>query len=233
MLPFAMDPLYWMLIGPAMLLALWAQVRVSSAYARYSKTPNTTGLTGAQAARIVLSDAGLDAVAIEERPGRLSDHYDPRTRTLRLSSEVFHGRSVAAIGIAAHEAGHAMQDARGYFGLRLRAAMVPMASLGSFVAIPLIFLGAVLDAAGLIAIGLFAFAAIVAFQLVTLPVEFDASARAKRALADSGVVRDEHEAAGVSRVLSAAALTYVAATVAAVAELAYYVLLFSGRRDEA
>lgn len=230
---FSLDPLYWALLGPAMLLAMYAQAKVQSAFARWSREPVASGMTGAQAARRVLRDAGLaDEVSVEESHGFLSDHYDPAARALRLSPTVFHGHSVAAVGVAAHEAGHALQHAHGYLPLQARTAIVPLASLGSWLSFPLILAGLFFGSLGLFKLGIGAFSLIVVFQLITLPVEFDASARAKQILLSSNIVRNEAEMEGVQSVLGAAALTYVAATVTAAAQLLYYLLIFAGSRDE-
>lgn len=229
----SLDPLYWLLIGPAMLLGVWAQASIKSAYAKYSRVGTRSGLTGAEAAAAMLRRENIHDVSIELGQGWLSDHYDPRAKTLRLSPEVYGGRSVASVGIAAHEAGHAVQHARGYAALHLRSAIVPMAQFGSWLAMPMLFGGFLLGSLGMVKIGIVCFAALVVFQLVTLPVEFDASARAKRALATGGVV-DDDELRGVSAVLGAAAWTYVAATIAAVAQLLYFLVrsgLLGGRDD--
>jgi Zn-dependent membrane protease YugP len=232
---FYFDPLYLVLIGPAMLLALWAQLKVSSAFARWSRVPNALVLTGAQAARSMLDQAGLNDVAIEETSGRLSDHYDPRNRTLYLSSEVYRTPSVAALGVACHEAGHALQHALKYPALGMRNAIVPIANIGSWLAWPMIVLGLALNMAQLSLIGVVAFLGLVAFQAITLPVEFDASRRAKVQLSALGLVQGPEETAGVRQVLSAAALTYVAATITALAQLLYFLIrlgVIGGRRDD-
>ncbi|HYE03291.1 MAG TPA: zinc metallopeptidase [Phycisphaerales bacterium] len=229
------DPMYFVFLAPAMLLALWAQFRVQSAYAQMSRVPARSGVTGAQAAAAMLRRAGLTGVAIAPGRGVLSDHYDPRSKTLRLSPQVYGGTSLASLGIAAHEAGHALQDARGYAPLRLRNGIVPLAAVGSRLAVLLIIMGIVLGA-GLRAGGLGGvllwggiglFSTVVAFQLVNLPVEYDASARARLQLQELGLV-DPDEVPMVRRVLSAAALTYVAATLTAILTLAYYVTLALG-----
>ncbi|HUW58557.1 MAG TPA: zinc metallopeptidase [Planctomycetota bacterium] len=220
------DPLYWLLVGPAVLLAFYAQFRVKSAYARYSRVGTQRGVTGAEAARRILASAGIRDVSVEATRGWLSDHYDPRAKTLKLSPEVHDGRSVASVGIAAHEAGHALQDAGQYAPLRFRSAVVPMAGIGSVLVWPMILGGMIFRSLGLIQLGILLFAVVVVFQIITLPVEFNASSRAKAALADAGIVVTEEEASGVSQVLSAAALTYVAATVAAIAQLLYFLLRF-------
>lgn len=231
---YALDPLYWLLVGPAILLALYAQMKVKSAYLHFSRVGTARGFSGAEAAGLVLSAAGVPGCRIEETHGWLSDHYDPLHRVLRLSPGVYGGRSVAAVGIAAHEAGHAIQHARGYAMLRLRSAMVPVVGLGSWLAWPIILAGAIFQSLGLVQLGILLFSGLVVFQLITLPVEFDASARARKALAGTGVIIDQEEAEGVSTVLSAAAMTYVAATVAAIAQLLYFLIRFGllGSRND-
>lgn len=216
------DPMYFLFVGPAFLLALWAQARVKSSFGKWSAVPLRSGWTGAQVAARVCQLGGAEGVQIEMIPGQLSDHYDPRERVLRLSAENYNGRSVAAAAIAAHEAGHAIQHATRYPMLVLRSAYVPAASLGSWFAFPLLFAGMIFRYPPLIFIGIALFGAVVLFQFITLPVEFDASARAKRVLADSGIISDEEEMDGVRSVLGAAALTYVAATIQAVLTLLYY-----------
>jgi Zn-dependent membrane protease YugP len=202
-------------------LGLWAQRRVQQTFARYSEVPVRNGMTGAEAAAAVVRASGLPDVEIRFVEGRLSDHYDPRNRTLNLSAEVGQASSVAALGVAAHEAGHAIQDARHYLPMRVRQTVVPVASIGSRLAVPIIFLGLILGAVGLTNLGLALFTAIVLFQLITLPVEFDASRRALVALSDGGLLAAD-ELDGAKRVLGAAAWTYVAAFVAAVAQLLYF-----------
>ena len=225
--------MYWVFVGPAILLAIWAQIRVKSAFATYSRVRTARGLTGAQAAQEVLRDAGIHDVAVEQVGGFLSDHYDPRQRTLRLSPKVYSSPSVAAVGVAAHEAGHAIQHAHNYGPLALRSFLVPTASFGSWLAFPLIFIGFLFGSLGLAKIGIILFGGVVLFQLITLPVEFNASARAKRALASTGLVTDEQEMRGVSSVLTAAGWTYVAAALSALMQLLYfaYILGLFGRRD--
>lgn len=228
------DPMYFVFVGPAFLLAMWAQMRVKSAFARWSDVRSRTGLTGAEVARRVCELGGAHDIPIELSSGYLSDHYDPVNRVLRLSNENYHGRSVAAAAIAAHEAGHAIQHAVKYPFLTLRSAYVPLASLGSWLSFPLLFAGAIFSIGPLITAGIALFGAVVIFQLITLPVEFDASARAKRLLADSGLIQDEEEMRGVRSVLGAAALTYVAATIQALLTLLYYLWrmgLLGGNRN--
>jgi hypothetical protein len=204
-------------------LGLWAQRKVKSTFAKYSEVPVRSGMTGAQAAAAVIRSSGLQGVEIREVPGRLTDHYDPRNRTLNLSPDVGQASTVAALGVAAHEAGHAVQDARNYFPMRVRQTFVPVASIGSSFAIPIIFIGLILGATGLTNVGLALFTAIVLFQLITLPVEFDASRRALVALSD-GRLLEADELGGAKSVLSAAAWTYVAAFVAALSQLIYFFL---------
>jgi Zn-dependent membrane protease YugP len=216
--------LVWLLcMGGPLLLGLWAQSKVKRTFARWSEVPVPNGMTGAQAAAEVVRASGLRDVEIRPVQGRLSDHYDPRSRTLNLSADVGQASTVAALGVAAHEAGHAIQDARGYVPMRIRQTVVPVASIGSSLAFPLIFLGFILGSFGLVNVGLALFTAIVLFQLVTLPVEFDASRRALVALRDGGLL-GANELDGAKQVLSAAAWTYVAAFVAAVAQLLYFFL---------
>lgn len=218
------DPLYLVIVGPTILLAILAQMMVKSAYTRYRRVGSRRGFSGAEAAARILASQGIGDVRIERVGGWLTDHYDPARKVLRLSPEVYDGRSVAAVGIAAHESGHALQHAAAYAPLRLRSALVPMAGFGSYLAWPMIFLGIFLNAANLVQMGILLFSLLVLFQVVTLPVEFNASSRAKKLLAAAGIVTDEGEAVGVSAVLNAAAMTYVAATVAAIAQLLYFLL---------
>ena len=214
----------WLLcMGVPLLMGLWTQRKVKRTFARWSEVPVHNGMTGAQAAAEVVRASGLPDVEIRAVEGRLSDHYDPRNRTLNLSPDVGQASTVAALGVAAHEAGHAIQDGRGYWPMRVRQTVVPVASIGSSLAFPLIFLGFILGSLGLVNVGLALFTAIVLFQLITLPVEFDASRRALVALNDGGLLTTE-ELGGARQVLSAAAWTYVAAFVASVAQLLYFFL---------
>lgn len=218
------DPLYLLFVAPAFLLALLAQFWVKSAYRRYSRVRASAGMTGAQAAQQVLAHAGIRDVRIERVSGFLSDHYDPRSRVLRLSPDNYDGRSVAAVGIAAHEAGHAIQHARNYSPLILRQTLAPLAMFGSNFAWILLFIGIFLQFAGLVYAGIGLFGAAVLFSLVTLPVEFDASRRAKQLLPAMGVIERGPETRGVNAVLNAAALTYVAAAAMAIAQLLYFLV---------
>ncbi len=232
------NPLFYLFALPGLLLGLWAQARIKSAFSKYSRVRTERGLTGAQVARALLDSQGLYDVAIEQSGrGTLSDHYDPRSKVLRLSPEVYGTPSIAAAGVAAHEMGHAMQDAKGYAPLQLRSALVPAASFGSSLAPLIFFVGLILQTFGAEAfgysiawVGVILFAAAVAFTLITLPVELDASKRAKKLLKTQGILIG-NEARGVDKVLDAAALTYVAAAVAAIGQLLYFVFLLMGRRD--
>ena len=208
-------------VAPAILLAIWAQFKVRSTYAAAMKQP--ASMSGAMAAREVLDGAGLHDVGIEIVPGELSDHYDSHDKVLRLSPEVFQSRSLAAVGIAAHEAGHAIQHAHGYAPLAIRSAAVPLASFGSGISYLLLFGGIVMNMPYLLWAGIIAFSGVVFFQLVNLPVEFNASSRAKAELVSLGIVRQQDMGA-VNSVLNAAALTYVAATLQSVLTLLYYVM---------
>lgn len=242
------DPMYFLIVAPAMILAFWAQARVKSAFAAAQQRRPSSGLSGAEAARHILDSNGLTQVEIEPARGRLSDHYDPRKRVLRLSPEVYQGRNLAAVGVAAHEAGHALQHRAGYAPLEMRNAIVPLAAFGSNASIFIFMIGLFLSwqtarpihgvatwgvgqytmvaALVLFSIGVF-------LQLVNLPVEFNASARAKEALVATGVIAPT-ERGPVDKVLSAAAMTYVAATLSAILTLLYLVMrsgLLGGRRD--
>lgn len=217
----------WMI--PCMLLAGWASMRVKGTFAKYSQVPVRSGMSGAETARMILQAAGVEGVQIRESRGLLSDHYNPVNRTVNLSSEVLRGRSVAAVGVAAHEVGHAIQHAYGYKPMVVRSALVPAANLASQMAFPMIFLGFFLHIPGLAVVAVACFALAVAFHVVTLPVERDASLRAIKILEASGAVAAD-ELVGVRKTLFAAGLTYVAATLVAVAELLYWLLLLQGDR---
>jgi uncharacterized protein len=238
------DPMYWLIVGPTMLLALWATWRVKSTFTRYSNVGVRSGMTGAEAAAAVARAAGLEVgvarrgdasvagvVSIQRFEGFLTDHYDPSTKTLNLSPDVYDGRSVSSIAVAAHECGHAIQDSQGYLWLAFRSQMVPLTKIGSNLWIWVFFAGMILSQRWLLNAGIVLFALVVLFQIVTLPVEFDASNRAKAVLASSGIVSTQEEAQGVSRVLGAAAMTYVAGALTAVATLIYYIMLANRRRD--
>jgi len=227
---FFWDPTY-LIVLPAILFAVYAQFRVQSTYARYSQVPIHNGLTGAQVAEEILRRNGLSSVEIERTDGMLSDHYDPRTRVLRLSSDVHDGVSVASAGVAAHETGHAIQHAHNYAPLAIRSAIVPVTQFGSWLAFPIFFLGFFFHSGTMMQLGILIFSAFVAFTVVTLPVEFDASARAMRVLREEGLVMAD-ELRGVRTVLTAAALTYVAAAATAILELVRLLLLYNTRREE-
>ncbi|MFO8056401.1 MAG: zinc metallopeptidase [bacterium] len=218
------DPLYLVMILPALALAIYAQVKVKRTVKRYSAVGSMSGMTGASAARRILDGFGLNDVPVEQAGGWLSDHYDPGKRVLRLSPEIHSTASVAAVGIAAHEAGHALQHAQGYAPLKLRNAIVPTASIGSWLAFPMIIVGFIFQLQSLALAGLVLFGALVLFQIITLPVELDASARAKKLISELGIVYAGEEREGVAKVLNAAAMTYVAATVTAIVQLLYFAL---------
>ncbi len=228
---YYVDPYYWMLLVPAMLIALWAQVRVSSTFRRYSQVRALRGYTGAQAAEAVLRANGVYGVRIQRVRGNLTDHFDPRSNVIRLSESVYGSNSVEAIGVAAHEAGHAVQYAVGYQPIKLRSAMIPVCNVGSQLSILFIILGFLFYIEPLFAIGIILFSLAVAVQLVTLPVEFNASRRALQTLEGTGML-DPRELRGARKVLSAAAMTYVAALLVSLAQLLRYVLAFAGRRRD-
>ena len=233
---FIWDPRYLIFALPALLLAFYAQMRVRSAYQRLSRKPNARGLSGYEAARILLRSINLDQIRVEKVPGNLSDHYDPRKNVLRLSSGVADGRSVASLGIVAHEIGHAMRDATNYAPLRLRSGLVPAVSIGSWLGPIVFFIGFFLSgftgSTTVAWIGLFLFAGTVVFALVTLPVEFNASRRAMDLLRTYQLA-DGRELKETKQVLDAAALTYVAALAQSLSTLLYYVFILTGfsRRD--
>lgn len=222
------SPLYFVFALPALLLGLWAQFKVQSAFGKYSRVRSMTGLSGAEVARRMLDMSGLYNVRVEMVQGFLSDHYDPTKRVLRLSPDVYRGNTLAAAGVAAHEAGHALQHQDAYLPMQIRSAIVPTVQIGSWLG-PIIFIVGMLFQSNQLAwIGIILFAAVAFFSIVTLPVEFNASRRAKAWLSDSGVLYN-NEMRGVNAVLDAAALTYVAAAVQAISTLLYYVFLLSGR----
>lgn len=227
------DPTYILTIIAA-IISLIAQWRVNSAFSKYSRVASMSGMTGAQAARMILQSNGINDVSVQRISGKLTDHYNPSTKVLNLSESVYGSTSVAAIGVAAHECGHAIQHARGYFPLSLRTALVPVANIGSQLSWVFIIVGAILSFnQTLITIGIIMFSAAVLFQLVTLPVEFNASARALEQLESNGILyRDE--VSQTRKVLSAAALTYVAAAATAILQLLRLIILFGGRgrRDD-
>jgi Zn-dependent membrane protease YugP len=228
---YGYDPLWLLFMLPGMLLGIYAQIKLTGAYSHYTQVPTSTGISGAEAAREVLDSAGLTSMPIEMVDGHLTDHYDPMKKALFLSEENYNGRSLAAVGVAAHEAGHALQHRAAYFPLHLRMALVPVTNIATqaafFISIAGIFLGLM---KWLLA-GIIIYSILFFFQLVTLPVEFDASSRAKVQLEKLGLIHGDEEARGVRKVLSAAAMTYVAAMIAALFQLLYFVLRFTGSRE--
>ncbi|THE15108.1 zinc metallopeptidase [Bacillus timonensis] len=213
------------------IIPIYAQIKVKSAYKKYSKIPSSSGMTGAEVARRILDQNGLYDVRIEETPGLLSDHYDPRTKVVRLSTNNYYGNSIAGAAVAAHEVGHAIQDQQDYAFLRFRHALVPVANIGSNFSWILIIAGIIFTMANLILVGIIFMAAAVLFQLVTLPVEFNASSRAMNEIVSAGVIRNDEERE-TKKVLNAAALTYVAAAAVAVLELLRLILIYTGMTRE-
>lgn len=231
---YGFDWTYLFILIPCLLLSMWASANVNSTFKKYSGQFSSRRITGAQAAQRVLSANGVTGVRIERVSGNLTDHYDPKTNVIRLSDQVYDNTSTAAIGVACHEAGHAVQYAHSYFPIKVRAAIIPLTNIGSKLAMPLILLGILLSAFAnastvLIDIGILAFSLSLVFQLVTLPVEYNASRRALAAIQDGNILTDQ-ELKGAKKTLSAAALTYVAATIVAFAQLLRLILLFGGRR---
>jgi Zn-dependent membrane protease YugP len=227
------DPFYLLALAPGLLLSLWASARVKSTFHRYSQVGAASGITGAQAAQAVMRRAGVGGVRIERVDGFLSDHYDPGSKTLRLSRDVFDGRSLASLGVAAHEAGHAIQDAHDYAALKFRSVVVQPAMLGSNLGITIAGIGLFVQATTLVWLGIILFSAFVLFTLVTLPVEIDASKRAVAALGSAGILSGP-ELDGASAVLRAAAMTYVASAVSAIIQLLYFIWragLLGGRHE--
>ncbi len=223
------DPTYILVLIGA-LLSMWASSRVNSTFRRYSQVRSMTGMTGAEAATRLLHSQGIYDVTVRSVRGSLTDHYDPRTKTVNLSEAVYGASSVAAIGVAAHECGHAIQDNVGYVPLKLRGAFVPIASIGSRLSLPLILMGVLIGLTPFIQIGIWMFVLAIAFQVITLPVEFNASGRAIRLLEEQGILAGQ-EVDGTRKVLGAAALTYVAAVAASVLQLFRLLLLTRGSRD--
>ena len=222
------DPYYIILVIPALLLGVWAQYRVNSTFQKYSQVSGSRGCTGAMAAEMILRSNGITDVQVEHIAGNLTDHYDPTAGVIRLSDSVYGSRSIAAVGVAAHEAGHAVQYSVGYAPIKIRNFFVPVANIGSKVSIPLILLGVILSFQKLISFGILLFAAVALFQLVTLPVEFNASNRALAVIQEQGLLADD-EVSGARKVLSAAAMTYVAALISTVAQLLRLIGLYGDR----
>ncbi len=231
---FFFDPTYLLFVLlPGMALSMFASWRTKSAFNKYSKVPSSTGMTGAQAAQVMLQRAGLHDVKIGRASGFLSDHYNPATKSLALSESVYDSASIAAIGVATHEAGHAIQHARNYAPLWLRSVLVPTANIGSSVGYFVMMIGLFMGMMGMFWIGVTLFSCVLLFQVVTLPVEFDASARAKELVVANGII-SRHEREGVDKVLNAAALTYVAAAVSTLLTLVYFLMRagFLGGSDD-
>lgn len=224
------DPIYFAFMIPGLLLGLYAQFKLKGTYHHYSNVGVSTGLTGAEAAREILDRSGLSGMPVNAVPGELSDHYDPMKKALFLSESNYYGRSIAAVGVAAHEAGHALQHRAAYAPLHLRMALVPVTNIATNAAVWMAILGFAMGMAKLVMIAVIGYGILAFFQLVTLPVEFDASRRAKAKLLELGIVQQQ-EAAGVSKVLSAAALTYVAAMVSAALQFLYFFLRARSMND--
>jgi uncharacterized protein len=228
------DPLYFVFLAPGLLLSIWASFKVKSTFRRYSQVAARSGISGAEAAASLLREKGIHDVTIEPVQGFLADHYDPWAKVLRLSPDVYHGRTLAALGVAAHEAGHAIQHATGYGPLKFRSWVVKPAQIGSNLGGFLCAIGIAMASTQMVWAGVVLFSAFVVFTLITLPVEFNASSRAVSVLADSRMIgRDEME--GTRAVLNAAALTYVAAAISAITQLLYFLFragLLGGRSDE-
>ncbi len=227
---YGFDYTYLVFVLPALLIALVAQIKVKTTFHKYAKVMNARGLSGAEVAAKILSSNGVLDVAVQRVSGNLTDHFDPTARVIRLSQSVYDSHSVAAVGVAAHEAGHALQYAEDYFPIRLRAAIIPVTKVGSALSWPLIILGLVFSFGILVNLGIILFSVVTLFQLVTLPVEFNASRRALNILQQQGILAPE-ELSGARKVLTAAAMTYVAALLVSVMQLLRLIALFSNRRD--
>lgn len=225
---YGFDSLYLVLVLPAILISLWAQIKVKSTFSKYSK--NSAPLSGAEAAERVLQANGVYGVKIERVRGNLSDHYDPRTNTIRLSDTVHSVNSIAAVGVAAHEAGHAVQYAKSYAPIKIRAAILPVCNLGSQLALPLVLFGFIFNFAFLVNLGIIFFSLALLFQLITLPVEFNASRRALSAISENHILPSDSDQKGARKVLTAAALTYVAAALVSLAQLLRLIALSNRRR---
>ena len=223
--------LYIVLVVPAMILAIIAQIKVKSTYKKYRKIPNSRGMTGQQAALYVLNQYGITDVMIRPIDGTLTDHYDPRNKVISLSKDIYYGTDVASVGIACHEAGHAAQHAENYMPIKVRNAILPACNIGSYVGIPIALVGYFLGFEPLIIVGLALYSLIAVFQLVTLPVEFDASARAMKIIKAGNLLYDQ-EVSGARSVLTAAAMTYVASLAVTLANLLRFILLFLGKRSK-
>lgn len=228
---YGFDIYYFILIIPALLFGLWAQSQVNTNFQKYSQIGTMRGMTGAQAAEYILQQNGIYDVQIRHVSGHLSDNFNPRNKTVNLSDSVYNSTSIAAIGVAAHEAGHAVQHAVNYAPIRIREMIIPVTQIGSWLYLPIIMVGFLFSSQALVNVGILLFSTLAIFQLVTLPVEFDASGRAIRTLESSGILYGE-EITGAKKVLKAAALTYVAALVSSLAQLLRLILIFGGRRRD-
>ena len=228
---YGFDIYYFILIIPALLFGIWAQSQVNTNFQKYSKIGTMRGMTGAEAAKYILNQNGIYDVAVCHVSGHLSDNFNPRNKTINLSDSVYNSTSIAAIGVAAHEAGHAVQHAVNYKPIRIREMVIPVTQIGSWLYLPILLIGVFLSSQGLINAGILLFSTLAIFQLVTLPVEFDASDRAIKTLSQSGILYGE-EITGAKKVLKAAALTYVAALVSSLAQLLRLILIFGGRRRD-
>ena len=225
---YGIDSLYILLVLPAILISLWAQIKVKSTFSKFSKS--SAPLSGAQAAQKVLEANGVYGVKIEPAKGNLTDHYDPRTNTIRLSETVYSVQSIAAVGVAAHEAGHAVQYAKGYSPIKIRAAILPVCNIGSQLALPLVLIGFLFGFGFLVDLGIIFFSLALLFQLITLPVEFNASRRALTTIKNNQILYNENDCKGAKKVLSAAALTYVAAVLVSLAQLLRLIAISNRRR---
>ena len=228
---YGFDIYYFILILPALLFGLWAQSQVNNNFAKYSKIGTMRGMTGAQAAEYILQQNGIYDVQVRHISGHLSDNFNPRNKTINLSDSVYGSTSIAAIGVAAHEAGHAVQHAVNYKPIRIREMIIPVTQIGSWLYLPIILIGFFLSSQYLVNLGIILFSTLAIFQLVTLPVEFDASDRAIKTLSQSGILYGE-EITGAKKVLRAAALTYVAAMIQSFLTLLYYIIRFTGNRKD-
>lgn len=228
---YGFDIYYFILIIPALLFGLWAQSQVNTNFQKYSQIGTMRGMTGAQAAEYILSQNGIYDVQIRHVSGHLSDNFNPRNKTINLSDSVYNSTSIAAIGVAAHEAGHAVQHAVNYAPIRIREMIIPVTQIGSWLYLPIIMVGFLFSSQALVNVGILLFSTLAIFQLVTLPVEFDASGRAIRTLESSGILYGE-EITGAKKVLKSAALTYVAALVSSLAQLLRLIFIFGGRRRD-
>ncbi len=228
---YGFDIYYFILIIPALLFGLWAQSQVNTNFQKYSKIGTMRGMTGAEAADYILRQNGIYNVSIHRISGHLSDNFNPKTNVISLSESVYNSTSIAAIGVAAHEAGHAVQHAVNYKPIRIREMVIPVTQIGSWLYLPILLIGVFMSSQGLINLGILLFSTLAIFQLATLPVEFDASDRAIRTLSQSGILYGE-EITGAKKVLRAAALTYVAALVSSLAQLLRLILIFGGRRRD-